>query len=247
MSNEGVTLFEEYCSNPTTDLRDQLVEENLPLVVKIAKKMRSRVPNDVELDDLISMGSIGLMASIEKYDPDRGIRFSTFASYAIRGRMFDYLREKDWLSRSARSLYKRINGARDEYHRIHNRRPSLEEIATHLDVPVKKIKKWLNRGDRIYSFNTPPRNWDISDGAVPAAMVEDTTASDPMDQVEMSEQVSVILGGVGYRDGFIIYLYYLNGLTMREIGERLRISESRVSQLHKEALLKIRKMLESHG
>ncbi len=220
-----------------------------PLVKYVAGRMGSGLPAHVEEPDLISYGLGGLINAIERFDPDREIKFETYAITRIRGAVIDELRTLDWVPRSVRARARDLEKANTKLQARLQRAPSDEEMAAELQISVDELQDTLLQisNSTIVALD---ELWSVSDGNGDRVSLLDTLpdrgAPDPqtlVDQAALRERISDAVAALPEREKLVISLYYYENLTLREIGEVLGVSESRVSQLHTKAVLWLRSRL----
>jgi len=227
-------LWRAFRQQPTVELRNRLVLQYSPLVKYVAGRLRGRLPENVEYADLVSDGIIGLMDAIDRFDPDRGLTFQTFAVPRIRGAMVDALRALDWVPRSVRDKMRGMEQAQRALEARLGRTPEDPELAAELGVSVRDMRDLYARlaNTSVGSLD----DLDLADDLSAAATheIEDDDAKAALLRVvrELPE-----------RDQIVLALYYFEGLTLSEIGEVLGVSESRVSQLHSRATMVLRTKL----
>jgi RNA polymerase sigma factor for flagellar operon FliA len=239
------TAWRRYKKTHCARAKEVLILEYLPLVKYVAGRLAIGLPPSVEIDDLIGSGTIGLLSAVERYDPSRDNKFSTYAIARIRGSMLDELRSMDWIPRSVRKKARRIEEA---YARLENRlrRPaSDEEVAGELGVPVQEFREMLDevRGTSLVSLDDFMNPADGGSTMKIHDTVEDHSRIDPASSLEVEKTRKILEGaldGLPDRDRLVIVLYYYEELTLKEIGETLGVSESRVSQIHTKAILRLR-------
>lgn len=225
--------------------KELLILEYLPLVKYVAGRLAIGLPPSVEIDDLIGSGTIGLLSAVERYDPSRDNKFSTYAIARIRGSMLDELRSMDWIPRSVRKKARRVEEA---YTRLENRlrRPATdEEVARELSVTVPEFLAMLDevRGTSLVSLDDFMNPSDSGSTMKIHDTVEDQSRIDPASSLEVEKMRKVLenaLDTLPDRDRLVIILYYYEELTLKEIGETLGVSESRVSQIHTKAIFRLR-------
>jgi RNA polymerase sigma factor for flagellar operon FliA len=229
-------LWQAYKQHGDKDARDRLILQYSPLVKYVAGRVRSGLPSSVDQNDLISDGVIGLMDAIEKFEPERGLQFQTYAVPRIRGAMVDGLRASDWVPRSVREKIRDIDSAQARLERELGRAPNDSEVAAALGVSVKELRTTYSKVSytNVASIDEMGFGDDASTPATPA------TFSD-MDDIPEG-----FLGAVhelAERDRVVVALYYWEGLTLAEIGQVLGVTESRISQLHSRATMTLRRKL----
>jgi RNA polymerase sigma factor for flagellar operon FliA len=235
-------LWEEYKRNPTDDLRNRLAERYLHIVRFNAERIRTRLPVEVEIDDLISAGTFGLMAAIDAFDLSRGIKFETYCSPRIRGSILDELRSMDWVPRLVRNRSQRIEQAmtvlKDELGHL----PDEREVAARLGVSLTEFHRMSRDGNAV--MMTPlSRRYGTNDAQKEGHefdVLEDRRGCDPLEEVERHDMKQFISSGLTRAERLILVLYYYEQLTMKEIGDTLDLSESRVSQMHSAILERLR-------
>jgi len=248
---EARAIWSEYKSEPTPETREKLILHYAPLVKYVAGRVSSGLPPSVEFNDLMSYGVFGLLDAIDKYDPDRGIKFETYAIARIKGAIIDELRADDWVPRSvrfkARELERAYVALEGELRRI----PTDEEVARKLSITMSEYNNLLSKLSFI-SLVALDELWTVSgdrpDKISLADTVEDVKVKDPSQTFELEEMKDIIADAINRlpeRERTVVALYYYEGLTMREIGEVLTVTESRVCQMHTKAILRLRARLGS--
>jgi RNA polymerase sigma factor for flagellar operon FliA len=230
-------------------LRDRLILMYAPIVKYVAGRLGSGLPAHVDEGDLVSYGLLGLISAIERYDPDRDVKFETYAIARIKGSILDELRALDWVPRSVRSRARQIERAMAELESKLSRAPSDEELAKKVGISVEELEDSLTDISRS-SIAALDELWTISgSGGDQVALIdtiEDTQGPEPQSafaQTELREMVADAITGLPEREKLVITLYYYEDLTLREIGEVLGVTESRVSQLHTKAILRLKARL----
>ena len=230
--------------------REQLLIAYSPLVKYVAGKLSSGLPAHVEEADLISYGLIGLIGAIERFDPDRDIKFETYAMTRIRGAIIDELRALDWVPRSVRSRAREIEKAHALLEHRLQRTPSDEEMARELQLTLAEFQESLHKiaTSTVVALD---ELWATSDSSGDSVSLLDTLqdpdAPDPqqlLDAAEQRELMAAAIADLPERERLVIKLYYYDNLTLREIGEVLAVTESRVSQMHTKAVLRLKSRLQ---
>lgn len=225
--------------------KEQLILEYAPTIKYIAQRLAMRLPESVELDDLINAGVIGLMDAIEKYDPSRDNTFKTYAEFRIRGAMLDDLRDLDWVPRSVRQKETALERA---YETLEHRlgRPAHDvEVAEFLGLELADLQEWLSqvRGVSLLSLEAPGLR-DSDGGSVNLLdVITSATDNDPAQAIQeqhLQAFLAEAIDELSHQEKVVISLYYYEELTMKEIGKVLEITESRVSQIHTKVLLNLR-------
>lgn len=241
------TLFKETGDGAA---RDELILNYSPLVKYVAGRLASSLPQTVETADLISYGIFGLIDAIEKYDPGRQIKFETYAIARIKGAIIDELRAMDWVPRSVRSRARQIENAYVQLENELKRVPSDDEVADRIGISRKDYHDVLTKLSytSVVSFEELWVGGDREDGQSAIGTIKDETAEDPVsmfENVETKEILADAIERLPEREKTVIALYYYEGLTLKEIGQILGVTESRVSQLHTKAVLRLRARLQA--
>jgi RNA polymerase sigma factor FliA len=236
-------LFREYRRTRTPAVREALVERHLPLVKYAATWVAGRLPSHLRLDDLYSAGMLGFLDAIEHYDPERGVPFSAYAAPRIRGAILDELRRVDCVPRRVRRRLRDAQRTMDQLSHELDRAPTEEEMAARMGVDVAEYQRLLGEGVTLVSLDDAMRDDDrlatfdaLVDGSLPS----------PLGALEVREQrrwLGRLIDGLPERERQVLALYYYEELTMQDIGAVLGVTESRVSQIHSGAVLRLRTAL----
>ena len=215
-------------------LRNRLVERYMPLVRYNGERIWQRLPDGVELDDLISAGIFGLMDAIDAFDMERGVKFETYCVPRIRGAMLDELRTMDWVPRLVRSKASKLGVARKTLETKLGRPPTVNEIAEHMELSIKEVEKMQSDANAVgvVSLNKKWYETDSYKDVREIDILEDKKGEDPTRRVQKNDLMRLVTKGLNRNERLIIILYYYEELTMKEIGATLDLSESRVSQMH---------------
>ena len=216
------------------DLRNRLVEIYLPLVKYNGERIWARLPEGVELDDLISAGVFGLMDAIDAFDLSRGVKFETYCVPRIRGAMLDELRTMDWVPRLVRSKASKLNEAMKNLEARLGRQPNENELAKELQISVPELEKMILDANAVnlISLNKKWYETDSYKDVREIDILEDKKGEDPTRRIQKNDLMRLVTKGLNRNERLIIILYYYEELTMKEIGATLDLSESRVSQMH---------------
>jgi RNA polymerase sigma factor FliA len=243
-------LWRRYKDDQDEKARERLVLAYAPLVKYVAGRMASGLPSHVEEADLISYGLLGLISAIERFDPGREIKFETFAITRIKGSIIDELRSLDWVPRSVRTKAREIERANAKLEHELRRAPTDQEMADQLEVTVEEFQESLVRISNS-SVVALDELWTVSDASGDQVSlldtIQDPTAVDPaaeMNTTEMKDRLADAIARLPEREKLVVALYYYENLTLREIGEVLGVTESRVSQLHTKAVLRLKSRLQ---
>lgn len=236
--------WEAYTQCRSPEVREQLLLQYLPLVRRVAGRMLGSLPRSVRMDDLVSAGVVGLLSSLDNFDPTLGVKFETFAMNRIRGAMVDSLRELDWVPRSVRQKARQLERTMEGLTQQLGRMPEDHEVAERLGVSVDAFQALLDEVNVTVLLSLddtfPGRD---SDGATLAESAADHGAPSHHERVEEAELHGLLvhhLKDLPEQEKLVLALYYYEELTFKEIGEVLRITESRISQIHTKAILKLR-------
>jgi RNA polymerase sigma factor for flagellar operon FliA len=230
--------------------RDALIEAHLPQVKYIADRMAAKLPPSVDRDDLVGAGLLGLLDAVDKYDPTRGVLFKTYAEARVRGAMLDSLRHLDWAPRSVRRRSREIEAAYAEIEQQRGRPATEEEVAAVLGLPLPEFQAALAELNSLSITNLDDAREAGDGGSQQALDVADEAAPNPLTVCEASEtreRLTAAIDLLPERERQVVALYYLEELTMKEIGAVLGVTESRVSQVHTQAVLRLRGALAGLG
>ena len=228
-------VWQLYKKDPSSrELRNRLVERYLPLVKYNGERIWARLPDGVELDDLISAGVFGLMDAIKAYDMSRGVKFETYCVPRIRGAMLDELRSMDWVPRLVRSKASKLNEAIKVLEARLGRSPSEAELAAQLEISIPELEKMISDANAVglISLNKKWYETDSYKDVREIDILEDKKGEDPTRRIQKSDLMRLVTKGLNRNERLIIILYYYEEMTMKEIGSTLDLSESRVSQMH---------------
>lgn len=230
-------------------LRDQLILDYAPLIRFVAQRIAARLPANIEIDDLISSGVIGLMDAIEKYDPTRDNKFKTYAEFRIRGAILDELRAQDWVPRSVRDKAKRIERTFQELEQKLGRAATDHEVSEALEMPLEEYFDMVSRVKAVTLLS-------IDDLSGPGQSerrslldsIENPSSKNPFVQLKskgVRELLMKHIDELPEKQKLVLSLYYYEDLNLKEIGRILDVTESRVSQLHTQAVLRLRSKIKN--
>ncbi len=227
------------------NLRNTLIERFLPLVRYNAERVWSKLPDGVDLNDLISAGVFGLIDAIEAFDLERGVKFETYCVPRIRGAMLDELRTMDWVPRLVRSKASKLEAARKLAEAEMGRPPTDAEVAEKLTIPVEEYEKLKTEASAVnlVSLNKKWYETDSYKDVREIDIIEDTKGEDPTRSIQKRDLMRLVTKGLNRNERLIIILYYYEELTMKEIGSTLGLSESRVSQMHSSIVNRLKEQL----
>lgn len=231
--------------------RDELVVSHLPLVKFIVDRIASSLPPHLDRDDLRSAAVIGLISAAERFDPARGVQFKTFAEQRIRGTIMDELRAQDWLTRSLRDKFKRLEKEFALLEQRLGRNPSSEEVAQAMGLELKEYFRLLEE-IHLLSFVSLDDAWHDEDGAPFGLLdvLEDKGTESPQNQMiarQTVERLAEAIDALPEKERIVITLYYYEELNLKEIGAVLDLTESRISQLHSQAIVRLRGKMKRLG
>lgn len=241
-------LWLEFRKTRSPALRDAFIRQYMPLVKYVAGKISVGMPGNVEFDDLVGCGQFGLLDAINKFDPDKNVKFKTYAVTRIRGAIFDELRQLDWVPRSVRQKSREIEDAIVQLEARLGRTASDAEIATSMGVSEAEYQQTILKvsGTSMISLNELWGSGDESDNISIGDTIESPASLNPDVIVERDEIKRVITEAINElpeKEKMVLVLYYHEDLTFKEIGQVLNVSESRISQLHTKANLRLRAKL----
>lgn len=240
-------LWQAYKADPSNqELRNKLIEQYLPLVRYNAERIWARLPDGVDLDDLISAGVFGLMDAVDAFDLSRGVKFETYCVPRIRGAMLDELRTMDWVPRLVRSKASKLNEAIKTLETKLGRQPTEVELAEHLQISVAELERMMLDANAVglISLNKKWYETDSYKDVREIDILEDKKGEDPTRRIQKADLMRLVTKGLNRNERLIIILYYYEELTMKEIGATLDLSESRVSQMHSAIVQRLQAQLE---
>lgn len=242
-------VWEEFEKDKTNKkLRDKLIIQYIYLIKYVAGRLRISLPATISTEDIASYGVEGLIDAIEKFQLSKGVKFETYALLRIRGAIIDRIRSLDWIPRGAQKRFKQIQTTIAELQGKLGRAPNTEEIAKRLDLPKEKVEATLVEMESNTLVSIYDKRGDSSENMELIDTIQDKKADDPLAQLEtrdVKNELSRALSNLPERERMILALYYHENMTLKEIGAALTISESRVCQLHAQAIMKLRKLLSS--
>jgi RNA polymerase sigma factor for flagellar operon FliA len=238
----------QYKENNDPQVRQRLLEQYLPLVKNVAGRMAMGFPKSVELSDLVNTGVIGLIEALSNFDPSRGVKFETYAVPRIRGAILDELRSLDWVPRSTRAKSREIEKAVSKLENQLGRPPSNRELAKCLKVSSQELFSTLDDVSSTTMLSLDELIYKEEDNRqIPRVeTLEDLSCENVLGDLEKEELKGYMTQAISHlseQERLVIALYYYEELTLKEIGEVMQISESRVSQIHTKAVLKLRGMI----
>ncbi len=243
--DELVSLWEEYLKDKTNkSIRDTLIVQYIYLIRYVVGRVKVTLPSTISIEDIAGYGVEGLINAIERYSPQKNTRFETYALIRIRGAILDKIRAQDFLPRSVRKKIKDIKNAQEHLKQEYGRMPTTSEIASYLDMDPDKILQLLSEDTTMTSLYDRKGNTDDSLEIIDT--IEDTNKLNPQEQAEeqnVKQQLEKALRRLPERERIIMVLYYQENMTLKEIGSTINMSESRVCQLHAQAIMKLKNIL----
>lgn len=243
----SVTLWETFSETRNEKIREELLFQYLPLVKQIASGIIGKLPASVSIDELIDAGVIGLLESIDRYDIQAAVKFETYAFTRVRGAMMDELRKMDWAPRSLREKTKRLNEAKRVLSSKLGRQANHEEIAEYLEITLAKYHHLAKEVGAVNPISFDQEIFSSSGESTNLYdVIEEQDTIAPIKSLEDKELKSLMVAEIEKlpkNEKLVVALYYYEELTLREIGEILNLSESRVSQIHSKVMKKLRSAL----
>ncbi len=243
---DTAAVWDQFLVTRSAELREQLVLQSVSLVHFLLGRLGMTTDMGSDYEDLVHQGLLGLIDAVDRFDPHQGASFSTYASMRIRGKILDYLRASDWMSRSARQRVRSIQKAISNLWLELGREPEEEEIASSLGISAAEVQAGLRDSDRIMlSLDSVVEVDQDGEGSL-YECVRDEKQADPADlllEEDQKEHLISALKKLSEREQQILALYYYENLTLKDIGKVLGITESRVSQLHSRAIMNLKAVL----
>lgn len=240
-------IWDSFHKNRDKQHRNKLLEHYRYLVRYAAERLHSKLPDKVELDDLISAGIFGLMDAIDAYDPSRGVKFETYCSPRIRGSILDELRSMDWVPRLVRHRAHQLTKATQSLEAHLGRKPRKEELAEELEMGMEEFNRLRQDADAIgmVSLDTQYGDDDKDKDIREIDIIRDKKSTAPPIEAQKRDLKNLLTRGLTRAERLIIVLYYYEEMTMKEIGATLDLSESRVSQMHSSILARLKAQLDT--
>ena len=239
-------LWAKYRVARDEQARNGLMEGYLHIVKYTAERLSQKLPDEVDVDDLMSAGVFGLMDAIKAFDPARGVKFETYCAPRIRGAILDELRSMDWVPRLVRSRAHKLTEATSNLEAALGRKPEEKELAKEMKMSMSEFRK-LHRDAHATGLVSLSRKWFETDSHKDVReidVLEDKRSEDPLRVAQRKDIKELITRGLSRAERLIVILYYFEEMTMKEIGETLDLSESRVSQMHSAVLSRLRNQLD---
>jgi len=239
-------IWADYHSNPDETTRNWLMERFLPLVRYNAERIHTRLPDEVDIEDLMSAGLFGLMDAIEAFDLERKVKFETYCAPRIRGAILDELRSMDWVPRLVRHRSGKVEQARQRIEKATGTPATDQQVALSLNVDQEEFDKLKRDSLAVVTRSLNQRTF-MSDGGREVReidVIRDETQSNPLTEVQRRDLRELMTKGLSRSERLIVILYYYENMTMKEIGATLDLSESRVSQMHSSILARLKAQMQ---
>ncbi|HYE60984.1 MAG TPA: FliA/WhiG family RNA polymerase sigma factor [Phycisphaerales bacterium] len=239
-------LWKKYQANPTEEVRNYLMEKFLPLVRYNAERIHTRLPDEVDIEDLMSAGIFGLMDAIDAFDLARKVKFETYCAPRIRGAILDELRSMDWVPRLVRSRSNKVEQARQQIEKETGEPATDQQVAQKLGVKGEEFDKLKRDSSAVTTRSLTQRAFPSDSGrdVREIDVIRDETQSNPVIDIQRRDLRDLITRGLSRSERLIVILYYYEGMTMKEIGATLDLSESRVSQMHSSILARLKSQMQ---
>ena len=238
--------WKKFYASKDEEARNSIIENFLPIVKYTAERLHTKLPDEVDVDDLISAGIFGLVDAVNAFDPGRGVKFETYCAPRIRGAILDELRAMDWVPRLVRSRAHKLKEAIQRLEADFGRKATDRELAKDMKLPMSEFRK-LQRDAHAVGLVSLSRKWfetDSNKDVREIDVLQDKRSDDPLRAVQRKDIKELVTRGLSRAERLIIVLYYFEEMTMREIGEALDLSESRVSQMHSAIRSRLRHQLD---
>lgn len=243
-------LWDKWINKQDSDAANDLIEHYTYLVSFHVERLAAHLPKSVQKDDLTSLAYLGLFDAIKKFDPGRDLKFDTYASFRVRGSIIDGLRKEDWLPRSLREKTKQVEQVAETLEQQLQREPTASEIAEQLNTSTDEIENTIMHSlfSNVLSIDQRPSDSQDDDLENVGYLIQDENEATPDEhvlRVEIEREVSAAIKTLNDNEQLVISLFYHDELTMTEIGEVLDLTTSRISQIHKQALFKMKHILKN--
>ncbi len=240
-------VWQQFFEAKTEQLRNTLMEHYLHIVKYTAERIYVKLPDKVDLDDLISAGIFGLMDAIDAFDPDRGVKFETYCAPRIRGAILDELRSMDWVPRLVRSRATQLTNATKTLEAHLGRMPTEKETAAELNMNMEDFNRLQRDATAVglVSLSTTLGDSDGEKDIREIDIIEDKSSEDPIIEAQKRDLKGLLSKGLSRAERLVLVLYYYEEMTMKEIGATLDLSESRVSQMHSSILARLKVQMDT--
>lgn len=243
--DELTALWQEYLNDKSNKaVRDTLIVQYIYLIRYVVGRVKVTLPSTISVEDIAGYGVEGLINAIERYSPQKNTRFETYALIRIRGSILDRIRAQDFLPRSLRKKIKDIKNAQEHLKQELGRMPTTQEVANYMDMDPEKVTQILSEDTTMTSLYDKKGSTDDSVEIIDT--IQDTNKLNPQEQAEeknVKQELEKALRRLPERERIIMVLYYQENMTLKEIGETINMSESRICQLHAQAIMKLKNIL----
>ncbi len=240
-------MWINYKKSGSLEIREKIIIKYIPLVKHVVSKFVNNLPKNIEYEDLVEYGIIGLLDAVGKFDITKDVDFKTYALLRIRGAIYDELRELDMLPRTLRKVSKNIEAAYIEIERQKGRPATDEEVCNYLNISIKELDEYFSKINVANVYSLEESIGDNEDGnSTLGSIIEDKKSENPhenLEKKEIKEALLAVIKELTEKEKTVITLYYYEELTLKEIGKVMDISESRVSQIHSKTVIKLRAKL----
>ncbi len=248
-ANDDQIYWKKWIENRDSDAGDSLMRMYMPLVNFHVQRISVGLPKSVSKDDLMSLGMVGLLDALEKFDTTRELKFDTYATFRIRGAIIDGLRKEDWLSRSSREKTKKIDVAIEKLEQKYMRTVTAKEVAAELNLTEEEVQQTVTEGffANVLSLEDGLKEMDEVNEPSKYTIKDERTLT-PEDQLlgtELVDKLAIVIKELNEKEQLVVSLFYQEELTLTEIGTIMELSTSRISQIHSKALFKMKKLLDS--
>ncbi|MBY0307569.1 MAG: FliA/WhiG family RNA polymerase sigma factor [Phycisphaerales bacterium] len=239
-------LWAEYARSPRVEIRNYFWEKYFPLVRYISERTYTRLPDEVDINDLISAGQFGLMDAIDAFDLAKGVKFETYSAQRIKGAILDELRAMDWVPRLVRSRTSKVAHIKDQFEMRNGRAPTDAEVSELLGTSGEELEKILKDSGAVstVSLNRTRFSGDGSKDVQEIDVLKDASQKNPLQETQRRDIKDMMTKGLSRAERLIVVLYYYEEMTMKEIGQTLDLSESRVSQMHSSILQRLKAQMQ---
>jgi RNA polymerase sigma factor FliA len=228
--------------------REEIILKYAPLIKYIANRIVARLPLRMDIQDMINAGVLGLMDALKKFDPEKGVKFETYAEYRIKGAILDNLRSLDWVPRSVRKVSSMLQQTHMDLEKNLGRPANDEEVAKAMDIDVEKLHKIVGHANRVSVISLEKEIKNDNSSTSLLDMIADKDIDTPFDKIDSEELRGLLTDNMKYlpeKEKKVLSLYYYNEFTMKKIGGMMNITESRVSQIHTKAVTRLRNKIGS--
>ena len=241
-------LWKAYKENKTIEARNEIVLQYINLVRRIVLRFKGSYNNFGQLDDMVNQGIIALIDAVEKFDPEMGNKFETFASLKIKGAIIDFMRKQDWVPRNQRNLSKELDEVYSQLYSQNGIEPTKQEMADHMGISITHLDKILQQRHNaiILSYEEAINEKMMVASPLITNQVEKDTPESGLLQEELKQKLIEAIDNLNEKERLVVSLYYYENLKLKEIAEVMGITESRVSQIHSAAIIKMKNKLSSY-